>query len=321
MQFSTWMHPQSDDFDWKQKLAELAEIGITRIFYEGKNLEPVLQTATEIPIEIHKWQWIVNRPDAKLHEFNPELFMVNKLGESCAEKPPYVDYYRWLCPNNPATLEEILKPVKRYKKFNDLSGIHLDYIRFPDIFLPVGLQPKYGLIQDHEMPQFDYCYCEHCRMLFKEKYDLNANNLESEEEKTAWLQFRLDTISNLVKRIKQELKNTELKLTAAVFPSPSEAVRAVRQDWRNWTLDAAFPMLYHKFYNEKANWIGQMISQSKHQTRNNFPIHAGIYLPELQPKEFRKIVGIVKQNEAEGIALFPANQISKEIKEIIKSAS
>ncbi|MCF7794626.1 MAG: hypothetical protein K9N09_11030 [Candidatus Cloacimonetes bacterium] len=321
MQFSTWMHPKQDDFKWKSKLAELAEIGILRIFYEGTDLEQLLKAAKDFPIEIHKWQWIVNRPDANLHQTNPELFMVNKLGENCAINPPYVNYYRWLCPNNSKALEEILKPIKYYKKYSELSGIHLDYIRFPDIFLPVGLQPKYNLDQDREMPQFDFCYCDYCLKQFKEKYDLNARNLESEEEIAAWFQFRLDTISNLVNRVKYELENTDLHLTAAVFPSPTEAARAVRQDWRNWPLDAAIPMLYHKFYNENISWIGEMISRSIIETKNQFPIHAGIYLPELETDDFSKILEIVKQNEATGISLFPADQLSKEIKEIIRSES
>jgi uncharacterized lipoprotein YddW (UPF0748 family) len=197
----------------------------------------------------------------------------------------------------------------------------LDYIRFPDIFLPIGLQPQYNLKQNVEMPQFDYCYCQHCLQKFRLATGLDARNLKSSRENQAWIRFRLNTISNLVIRIKSELKETSLTLTAAVFPSPSVAAKAVRQDWSDWPLDAAFSMLYHKFYLQDVNWIADMVEKSRLESNNKFPIHAGIYLPEINPKELSRIIDLAKLNDFAGISFFPAAQLNDEIKEIINNAN
>ncbi len=50
---------------------------------------------------------------------------------------------------------------------NGLGSYHLDYIRYPDVILPVALWPKYNLVQDKEYPEFDFCYCDVCRDEFK----------------------------------------------------------------------------------------------------------------------------------------------------------
>ena len=43
-----------------------------------------------------------------------------------------------------------------------VDGIHLDYIRFPDVILARGLWDKYGLVMDREYPEYDYCYGPKC---------------------------------------------------------------------------------------------------------------------------------------------------------------
>jgi len=44
-------------------------------------------------------------------------------------------------------------------------------------------------------------------------------------------------------------------ITAAVFLSPEMSRQMVRQDWSNWKLDIALPMLYHNFYRQNLEWI------------------------------------------------------------------
>ena len=39
-----------------------------------------------------------------------------------------------------------------------LESVHLDYVRFPDVILGADLQPKYGIVQDKELPEYDYGY-------------------------------------------------------------------------------------------------------------------------------------------------------------------
>lgn len=50
-----------------------------------------------------------------------------------------------------------------------MDGVHLDYVRMPDVILPVSLWKNYGIEQKEELPEYDYCYCDVCRELFKAK--------------------------------------------------------------------------------------------------------------------------------------------------------
>ncbi len=63
-----------------------------------------------------------------------------------------------------------------------LDGIHLDYIRFPDVILAKGLWKKYNLVMDKEYPQFDYCYCDKCVGDFKAKTGIDIKAVEEPSE-------------------------------------------------------------------------------------------------------------------------------------------
>ena len=50
-----------------------------------------------------------------------------------------------------------VRPGPTGEKFRELTGIRLDYIRQLDVILASGLQPSYGIVQDREYPEYDYC--------------------------------------------------------------------------------------------------------------------------------------------------------------------
>ena len=106
---------------------------------------------------------------AELLDKHPDWYAVNRKGESSHDKPAYVDYYRFLCPNHsgvaPYLAEDYVKEA--HKPYVD--GVHLDYVRMPDVVLPVSLWKNYGIEQKEELPEYDYCYCDTCRALFKAK--------------------------------------------------------------------------------------------------------------------------------------------------------
>ncbi|MEM8901923.1 MAG: hypothetical protein AAGC85_27700, partial [Bacteroidota bacterium] len=52
--------------DWKKHLGNLRELGIN-IFHirtDKKNLEAILKHKDELDIEVNRWLWIMNQPDA-----------------------------------------------------------------------------------------------------------------------------------------------------------------------------------------------------------------------------------------------------------------
>ena len=116
-------------------------------------------------------------------------------------------------------------------------------------------------------------------------------------------------------------KSHRKKITAAVFPTPEIARRIVRQDWTNWNLDAVFPMIYHKFYQEEAKWIGEAVEEGIHFLNNKFPLYAGLYLPDFDNNmdELEMAIHLAIKNKAAGVSLF--GNIDDQVLATLKKAS
>ena len=158
----SWVHGDRDrdEGEWRRRFARLRKSGVEAVLVGGGDIELVSSAARAEGLEYHRWFWTMNRNgDAWARGNHPEWFTVSRNLQSSLEHPPYVDYYRWVCPSR--------EPVRAYLRglVGDLAanpavdGVHLDYVRHCDVILPRGLWETYDLVQDVEHPQFDFCYC------------------------------------------------------------------------------------------------------------------------------------------------------------------
>ena len=286
--------------DWMKRFTLLRECGISAALFEGYDKD-VYRLCNRAGLEAHYWRWTLNRSEfLKTH---PEWYAVNRLGESSADKPAYVDYYRFLCPSRPEIAATLAESYLADADLPFVSGVHLDYIRVPDVVLPVNLWKNYGIEQTRELPQYDYCYCAHCRDAFKQKSGKDPITLEFPMECQSWLNFRYEAIGNVANTIARRVKGKGKFISAAVFPGPSMARRMVRQDWGNWTLDAFFPMIYNGFYNEGADWIGRSVKESVETVNGRAEIYAGLFFPDIK-NDFEACLDAAFDNGASGVSFF-----------------
>ena len=248
----------------KRRFEQFRKAGINAVLFSSFNAD-VLACAKDHGLETHAWTWALCRGDKELLEKHPDWYDVNRLGESAADKPAYVNYYHFLCPSHPEVGDYLAKIVSDLGDNANLDGIHLDYIRYPDVILPVALWKKYNLVQNEELPQFDYCYCEVCRNAFKQQTGEDPLKLPDPPANAAWRQYRYDSVTKLVNRLVEVAHGKHKQITAAVFPTPALAKKMVRQDWVHWNLDAVLPMVYHSFYNEKPEWIERRGQGRRHR--------------------------------------------------------
>jgi hypothetical protein len=89
----------------------------------------------------------------------------------------------------------------------EIKSVHLDYIRYPDVILPIQLQPTYDIVQDREFPEYDYCYCDACRSKFRDLHGEDPMDLEKPEDHEAWNRFRYNQITHLVNEIAISVRN------------------------------------------------------------------------------------------------------------------
>ena len=318
----------SDD-SIKSTFLDLKEKGLDGLMYNGgqdpETYKRVGKIAKEVGLEFHTW--IPTMVQGENPKLDSSLYAINGNGESAWDKPAYVPYYKFLCPNREEVYQFLAEMYGSVADVEEVDGIHLDYIRFPDVILARGLWDKYGLVMDREYPDYDYCYCDKCVSDFKAQYGIDIKEVDDPSTVQEWKQFRYDLITKIVNRLAEVVHKKGKQLNAAVFPGPnSVAKKIVRQEWDKWDLDAVYPMNYNDFYLEKPEWVGAMTKEGVEAIENKIPLYSGLFIcpnpekkseendPEnhgLLPKELGVAIKSSIENGAAGICLFTPGRMTE----------
>lgn len=326
-----WMghNNEATDKELHEHFKDLKAKGVDRLMYNGGQ-DPttylkVGKIAKSEGLEFHTW--IPTMVQGKNDLLKPEWYAINRKGESAYDKPAYVSHYTFLCPSKEGTYNFLANLYGGIAAIPEVDGIHLDYIRFPDVILARGLWDKYGLTMDVEHPQFDYCYCDDCTDGFKEKSGIDIKEVDDPTVVQEWKQYRYDLITSIVNRLADVVHAKGKEINAAVFPGPhSVAKKLVRQEWDKWNLDAVYPMNYNDFYLEDTKWIGEVTKEAVTAVWNKKPIYSGLFIcpdpeskakqpdPEnhgLVPAELEDAVRESMVNGAAGICLFTPGRMTE----------
>ena len=313
---------QKSTDDWKEELELFAQAGITGLLVGGGRnmLEKIIPIARSLGQEVHAWLWTLNRPGDKEAMKHPEWYTVSRNGESSLDVRPYVNYYQWLCPTKPEVQQYVKDSMVSHCDIEGLTGIHFDYVRYCDVILPKGLWSKYNLVQDHEMPEYDFCYCDTCRSKFEAEHGYDPKEQEDPSQDEKWRRFRWDSVTNLVNQTTKEIRKKGKLVSAAVFPYPDLARKLVRQSWNEWDLDLVFPMIYNNFYEEGIAWVEYATKQGVETLNGKFPLHTGIYVPPTKPEEIASAIQAAKNGGASGLSFFSNGSLKQEKFEAFKTS-
>lgn len=319
------------DRELKTEFRDFKNKGIDGLMYSaGRDPEVykrVARIAKEAGLEFHAW--IPTLTQNNNPEMKKEWFAINGIGESTFDKPTFgAGHYHFVCPNKPEVCDYLEQMYARIADIPEVDGIHLDFIRFPDVILARGLWKKYSLVMDREYPQFDYCYCDKCVADFKAKTGIDIKSVPDPSAVEEWKQFRYDLVTNLVNRLAAMAHSKHKQINAAVFPGPNSIARKiVRQEWDKWDLDAFYPMNYNDFYLEGTKWIGDMCKEGVTAINNRKPLYSGLFIcpapekkasepdPEnhgLLPSELEEAIKQSVENGATGICLFTPERMTRE---------
>jgi len=318
-----WVHGGDDRTpqEWRERFGRLAEAGFHAVLVGGGDTGMLAEAAHSQGLGFHRWMWMLNRNgDTWAMENHPEWFTVSREGRSTLETPPYVDYYRWVCPSRAPVREYLAGLVSEMAATEGVDGVHLDYIRHSDVILPRALWETYDLVQDREHPQFDYCYCEVCREQFEAQTGRDPMELEDAPSDSEWVKFRWDSVTRVVTELAAAVHAHDKPISAAVFPTPTIARQLVRQAWDEWPVDMLFPMLYHSFYEEAIPWIGEGVREGVRalaegvEARSGSPteLRAGLYLPDLTPSDLVEAIRLSRAEGAAGFSVFEMNGLTDE---------
>lgn len=315
-----WQNPNHSESETaiKNKFNTYRQAGVRGILFEDYSKKH-FQIAKELGLEAHRWMWTMNRGEKELLEKHPEYYAVSRSGKSCADMPPYIGYYRFLCPSHPDVPKYLEDRAREQLELEDVDGLHLDYIRYPDVILPVNLWEKYDLDQSTELADYDFCYSKYSKEAFLKETGIDIDKVERPEQSLSWRAFRYGQITKVVNRICDVAKEYKKPVTAAVFPTPDLARRIVRQDWPNWNLNAVFPMIYHGFYKEPVHWIGTAVEEGVKALNGKYPLYAGLFLSDFKNlSELEQGIRLSKENGAAGVSLFGNAQFDQETIKILQ---
>lgn len=310
-----WVQGEKHEGDtawWQQHFETIARAGIHAVIIGGspRHLAALTPIARAQGLQVYAWLWTLNRPQDATALQHPHWYAVNRLGKSChapADRP-YVEYYQFLCPNSEEALQHLLREVDKLAAIPGLTGIQLDYLRLPDVILPRGLWEKYRLVMDSELPNFDYCYCEHCKSLFAKQF---KREIKTDSERDGdWHEFRLQSVARAANALCERIRSHNLRAACAVFPTPQIAARLVRQDWARFGLDLALPMVYYSFYNESAAWSATCTGDAMQQCDDRLPIAPGLHLPDTTPEQLPAELNRLRAVSPAGIGLFCDDQLT-----------
>jgi hypothetical protein len=329
---------QTTDAELKAQFTDLKMKGVDGLMYSAGRDPEVYRRVGKIAKEagLKFYTWIPTLTQNYNPNMKPEWYAVNGIGESAYDKPAYADHYHFVCPNRQEIYDYLDEMYGRIADIPEVDGIHLDFIRFPDVILARGLWKKYGLVMDREYPQFDYCYCDKCVSDFKAKTGIDIKAVQDPSQVEEWKQFRYDLITNLVNHLAETIHARNKEINAAVFPGPNSIARKiVRQEWDKWNMDAFYPMNYNDFYLEGTKWIGDMCREGVTTLNNRKPLYSGLFIcpdpgkkasepdPEnhgLLPEELEAAIRESMENGATGICLFTPERMTGDHWVVFKKA-
>lgn len=304
----TWVHGGRDKSpgEWRRQFGQMREAGFGAVLVSGGDTLTLADAAHAEGLAFHRWTWILNRPgDEWAMQNHPEWFTVSRNGESTLTQPPYVDYYRWVCPSREPVRAYLREVADRVSAEPAVDGFHLDYIRYCDVILPRGLWAKYDLIQDRELPQFDFCYCDVCREQFHGLTGRDPVELDDPPSDPEWIRFRWDSVTRLVNELSDVVHANGKPISAAVFPTPTIARTLVRQAWDEWNVDMLFPMLYNEFYEEGVDWIESGVAEGvRALAGSGTRLFAGLYLPNTTAPDLVDAIRRSMAAGADGFSIF-----------------
>ncbi|MGI6781317.1 MAG: glycoside hydrolase family 10 protein [Acholeplasmataceae bacterium] len=219
--------------------------GIT--FGEHKDyLEAFISEAKKRNINVHAWvQNFYVGPTwyhSSIWEDNPDWWIVDINGNNVITGKPEKDEENLLFfdPANPEVrtlIQNVYKEIIEY----DVTGLHLDYTRYPT---------------GNEYPNYSTGYTEYAMNEFKELYDITGNIVElvktDNQIYKKWNEYRLSIITSFVEEIHKIVRNKDgaLILSIAVGPNAEYSKVNILQDWETWVkngwIDSVEPMAYVK---------------------------------------------------------------------------
>ncbi len=212
-------------------------------------------------IEVHAWVenfYVGTLRTAAILQNHPDWVMYNDNGDIIQRNEGGA--YIFVDPANKDVQDALISYyLEIFEKIPDVAGLNLDYIRYPvsdaaeDTGYTIAAMKAFGEKKGITFNASQLTDQKKMYNKFKQLFDKNyllGGQKEADANYSEWVDFRMSVITEYVKRIKTEIKDTKnILLSTSVFASITESKQAKKQDWQTWFrngwIDISTPMAYY----------------------------------------------------------------------------
>ena len=304
-------------------LADPAPFRAARERSGGDALEGLLAAAHAAGLRVHAWVNVLSlssRRDAPiLRDLGPGAVLVDQAGRSLLDypeldvPPPDRRYYRlgtpaiWLDPGAPGVAERLVATLAELAtRYPALDGLHLDYIRYPDV-LPFVPGTRFGV-------GLDFGHGPATRDRFRRETGLEAPSPpERLGNADAWDAWRRDRVTQLVAGIGEAARAARpgLAISAAVWGHADRAYLSMGQDWRRWLEDGLLDFAVAMAYTRDDRLFGYQAAELVHSGRAGAVwLGVGAWLFAAEPGRALAQLRVARASGAAGDSLFSWDAIA-----------
>ncbi|MCX7014222.1 MAG: family 10 glycosylhydrolase, partial [Candidatus Sumerlaeota bacterium] len=271
-------------------------------------LRVALNEARQRGVELHAYinvlpGWkdkdVPPKSSKQVRAIHPDWFLFTRAGKPM----PAQGFYAFLNPMRPEVKDHVTAIVRELLDNYDLDGLHLDYIRFPG-----------------EYQNGDVGYDPVSLKLFQQKCGATPDQAPE-----AWDQFRMDAVTDVVRRIYTTAKarKPSLMVSAAVTASRDKGLKENRQNALEWLnggcVDCLMPMNYTADLTLFKTRAEDFLSQRKRGL-----IYMGIQADKGE-KVLRDEIALTRSLGAHGLGVFAYSNLFPEhqpgaLAQMVKSA-
>jgi len=300
--------------NWDKTCRVLAQSGITAVFPNvlwagmahypskyaaqsddskqlGDQLAQCVSAAHRAGLEVHAWKVCWNL------EWADKGFIEKMRRQGRLQKNNRGETVNWLCPSDPANVAFELNAIREAASRYDLDGIHLDYIRYPDV---------------------NTCFCPGCRQRYEAWSGRTVKNwprdVLSGKLADTYSTWRSRQITEFMRAVRNETKkiNMKIKLSAAVYPKYPECSRSIGQDWGVWLREGLVDFVCPMDYFPDVSAFNEMLAHRnalRKYGKNIYPgIGATLTNGDLDGGVFLGQLSALRRYGAGGFMLFDLNR-------------
>lgn len=202
---------------------------------------------------------------------------------------------RFLSPGVPEVRAHLLRVVEEIVEDYDVDGIHMDYVRYPNIH---------------------YDYNPAVSEAFRTRYGFdpagrNDNEAgagagaEATDVRKLWHKWRSEQVSLLVGQVREAIARLKpaVRLSAAVKPDIESAYTQYGQDWIEWSNGGLLDFVVPMFYEGSSQEIERQMAEARKRVKGAV-LYAGIGIWNQNANETVAQIEVARQKGFQGVVLF-----------------